>query len=80
MVKKYARIKETLGTARTLDGTSGFVRLQDGIIGEKGVAVMEDNSLILGSDGMPRPRAPQKDYCSSLQQKIGEKHYSFFMQ
>ena len=50
------------GTARTLDGTSGFVRLKDGIIGEKGVAVMEDNSLILGSDCMPRPRAPQKDY------------------
>ena len=23
---------------------------------------MEDNSLILDSDGMPRPRAPQKDY------------------
>lgn len=50
------------GTARTLDQTFGYVKLQDGIVGRKGVAVMEDDSLIIGADGMVKPRFSEKDY------------------
>lgn len=49
------------GTARTLDQTNGFVVLQKGIVGRKGVAVMDDNSLIIGADGMVKPRQIERD-------------------
>ena len=50
------------GTARTLDNTNGWVPLGKGVVGRKGVAIMEDNSLILGSDGMVKERPSEKDY------------------
>jgi len=49
------------GTARTLDMCFNKVPLQKGIIGANGVAVMKDDSLILGDNGMPAPRPPVKD-------------------
>lgn len=40
------------GTGRTLDNTSGFCRLCDGVISKDGVAVFDDSdSLVLTSDG-----------------------------
>lgn len=50
------------GTARTLDGTAGKIKIGEGVVGEDGVAVIEDNSLILGKDGMVKPRSKGKDY------------------
>ena len=52
------------GTYRTLDRARGAVRLGKGILGRHGVAVMEDNTLILGDDGECKPRPREKDlYC-----------------
>ena len=52
------------GTYRTLDRTRGKVRLGQGIIGRNGVAVMEDKTLILDTDGECKPRPKEKDlYC-----------------
>lgn len=52
------------GTYRTLDMTRGRAPLGIGVIGKKGVAVIEDNSLILGEDGECKPRPSEKDvYC-----------------
>ncbi|HHX49212.1 MAG TPA: DUF5110 domain-containing protein [Clostridiales bacterium] len=50
------------GTARTLDGTNGRAKYDNGVVGRYGAAVLEDNSLILGSDGMVKARKPQKDH------------------
>ncbi len=52
------------GTYRTLDMTRGSAPLGLGIIGKNGVAVIEDDSLILGKDGECKPRYQEKDiYC-----------------
>ena len=52
------------GTYRTLDRARGAVRLGKGIIGRNGVAVMEDNTLILDTDGQCKPRNKETDlYC-----------------
>ena len=52
------------GTYRTLDRAMGPVPLGKGIIGRNGVAVLEDNTLILDSDGTCKPRPREKDlYC-----------------
>ena len=52
------------GTYRTLDRTRGKVRLGEGVIGRNGVAVMEDKTLILDTDGECKPRPKEKDlYC-----------------
>lgn len=52
------------GTHRTLDRARGAVPLGLGIIGRNGVAVMEDKSLILDTDGQCKARPKEKDlYC-----------------
>ena len=52
------------GTYRTLDRAMGPVPLGKGIIGRNGVAVLEDSTLILDSDGTCKPRPREKDlYC-----------------
>ena len=52
------------GTFRTLDRSGGAVRLGQGIIGRRGVTVMEDDTLILGADGECKPRGRGTDlYC-----------------
>ena len=52
------------GTFRTLDRSRGAVHLGKGIIGRRGVAVMEDDTLILGADGECKPRGRGMDlYC-----------------
>ena len=52
------------GTYRTLDMSRGAVPLDLGVIGKNGVAVFEDKSLILATDGECKPRHPEKDiYC-----------------
>ena len=52
------------GTYRTLDRAKGAVPLGSGIIGRNGVAVLEDGTLILDSDGRCKPRPREKDlYC-----------------
>lgn len=53
--------KNLKGTARTLDFKIFSAKLSDGVIGRDGVAVMEDNSLVLLEDGMPAPRPAIKD-------------------
>jgi alpha-glucosidase (family GH31 glycosyl hydrolase) len=53
--------KNLKGTARTLDFKIFSARLQDGIIGKNGVAVMKDNSLVLCDDGLPGPRPDVRD-------------------
>ncbi len=50
------------GTARTLDGAMGRVKLQRGVVDRDGVAVLEDDSLILAEDGMVKVRGKCKDY------------------
>ena len=50
------------GTYRTLDMTRGSAPLGLGIIGKNGVAVLEDNSLILDVDGECKARPQEKDY------------------
>lgn len=46
-----------LGTARTLDGANGAVKLGQGIISRSGVSVMDDShSLLLVDDGQILPR------------------------
>ncbi|MDD3946398.1 MAG: glycoside hydrolase family 31 protein [Clostridia bacterium] len=49
------------GTARTLDMCIHKVPLKLGVIGRRGVAVMEDDSLALEANGMPAPRDGIKD-------------------
>lgn len=49
------------GTARTLDMCFYKVKLEDGIIASNGVAVMQDDSLILLPDGTCAPRGKGKD-------------------
>ncbi|MDR2266471.1 MAG: glycoside hydrolase family 31 protein [Christensenellaceae bacterium] len=44
--------KNLKGTTRTLDMSFGKRKLYPGIIGSNGVAVMEDDSLVLDADGM----------------------------
>lgn len=46
-----------LGTARTLDFTFGFKKLNEGVIGIKGVAVVDDSKSLLfdGAEVKPRP-------------------------
>ena len=52
------------GTYRTLDRAKGAVPLGEGIIGRNGVAVMEDKTLILDTDGECKSRPREKDlYC-----------------
>ena len=52
------------GTYRTLDRAKGAVPLGRGIIGRNGVAVMEDNTLILDTDGTCKARPQGRDlYC-----------------
>ena len=52
------------GTHRTLDRARGAVPLGSGIIGRNGVAIMEDDTLILDDDGQCKPRPREKDiYC-----------------
>ena len=52
------------GTYRTLDRAKGAVPLKEGIIGRNGVAVMEDKTLILDTDGQCKKRPREKDlYC-----------------
>ena len=64
-VRIPANNKDNLkGTFRTLDRARGAVRLGKGVIGRNGVSVMEDDTLILDSDGQCKPRLPEKDfYC-----------------
>ena len=50
------------GTYRTLDRAKGAVPLGKGIIGRNGVAVMEDKSLILDTDGECKVRPWERDY------------------
>lgn len=50
------------GTYRTLDMKRGSAPLGLGVIGRNGVAVLEDNSLILDEDGECKARAREKDY------------------
>ena len=54
------------GTYRTLDRTRGKVRLGQGIIGRNGVAVMEDKTLMLDTDGECKPR-PKERTSTALQ-------------
>lgn len=50
------------GTKRTLDMSSGAVKLQDGLITKSGVYVLDDSkSLLLDSDGMFKPRDNKND-------------------
>ena len=52
------------GTYRTLDHTRGAVPLGKGVIGRRGVAILEDRTLILDDDGECRTRPAEKDlYC-----------------
>lgn len=52
------------GTYRTLDRAAGAVTLGHGIIGQNGVSVIRDDSLILSSDGTCKPRPKETDlYC-----------------
>lgn len=52
------------GTYRTLDMTRGYAPLGLGVIGRNGVAVIEDNSLILAEDGECKARPEETDlYC-----------------
>jgi alpha-glucosidase (family GH31 glycosyl hydrolase) len=52
------------GTHRTLDRAKGAVPLGLGVIGRNGVALMEDDTLILDVDGQCKPRPREKDlYC-----------------
>ena len=52
------------GTYRTLDRAKGAISLDNGIIGRNGVSVMEDDTLILDSDGQCKSRPWEKDlYC-----------------
>lgn len=45
------------GTARTLDGVNGACRLEDGVLGKDGMAVLDDSkSLLIGEDGWIAPR------------------------
>ena len=50
-----------MGTARTLDMTAGHVKMDKGVIGKKGVAVMDDNSLYILDNGEIAPRNKGKD-------------------
>ena len=54
-----------LGTARTLDGANGAIRLSDGLMSRSGVTVLDDrNSCLLSTDGtvVARPKAPMDCY------------------
>ena len=52
------------GTYRTLDRAKGAVSLEKGIVGRNGVAVMEDRTLILDTDGQCKRRDRETDlYC-----------------
>ncbi len=50
-----------LGTRRTLDGTMGKCKLEKGLMSTTGVAVIEDNSLILNKEGMVQSRNKSDD-------------------
>lgn len=53
--------KNLKGTKRTLDGTCGAVKLNNGICSQNGVTVLDDNSLVLDDDGMLKPRETGTD-------------------
>ncbi|MFI3229039.1 MAG: glycoside hydrolase family 31 protein [Bacillota bacterium] len=50
-----------LGTRRTLDATRGRCKLENGLMSYSGVAVINDDSLILGEDGMVHARNKYSD-------------------
>ena len=53
------------GTARTLDGVTGAVRLEKGIVSESGISVLDDSkSLLLAENGdiLPRPKCSDRYY------------------
>ena len=54
----YPRAKDNLGgTARTLDGTAGFVKIGQGVMSRSGAACYDDSeSCIIGEDAMLHPR------------------------
>ncbi len=59
------------GTYRTLDMTRGSAPLGLGIIGKGGVAVIEDDSLILDVDGECKARPKEKDiYCFATKEPL----------
>lgn len=59
------------GTYRTLDMTRGYAPLGLGVIGRNGVAVIEDDSLILDVDGECKVRPKEKDvYCFATKEPI----------
>jgi len=66
------------GTARTLDFKFFSVKLKDGVIGRNGVAVMEDASLLIDSNGMPAARLDIKDLYVFASKKPAESLRSFF--
>ncbi|MCL2631387.1 MAG: hypothetical protein FWD49_07735, partial [Firmicutes bacterium] len=44
------------GTRRTLDGVAGSAKLNGGVLGKNGVAFFEDNTPLLGEDGLLKAR------------------------
>jgi Alpha-glucosidases, family 31 of glycosyl hydrolases len=53
--------KNLKGTARTLDMSFGPIGLSEGLMSRKGVYVLKDDTLILGADGMVKPRTTGSD-------------------
>ena len=74
---KCGNAKNLKGTYRTLDGTWGWVKLNNGIMSKSGVAVLDDSKSLLLVDGEATPRkhktkdlyifAYGKDYLKCLQ-------------
>ncbi len=61
------------GTARTLDGINGAVRLEPGIVSSNGVSMLDDSkSLLLDSHGaiLPRPQCSDIYYFASGKQPL----------
>ena len=66
------------GTYRTLDRAKGKVNLDQGVIGRNGVAVLEDKTLILDTDGECKLRPKETDlYCfaSKDHQRVLQLYY-----
>lgn len=55
---KYGEeVRDLLGTARTLDGADGAVKLEHGLISRNGFSVLDDSrSLVIREDGWVEPR------------------------
>ncbi len=47
----FSKQKNLKGTYRTLDGTFGKIRLDDGLITENGAYLLKDNSILLNENG-----------------------------